>query len=416
MSPQDGNDAAYEYPRLRPVDAFSVEVQGEPVLCLRDPMQLCESVVYVAQQTAAILGLFDGRHSLLDIQEAFARRFGTLLFREELLGVIRSLDEHCLLEGPHFAARRDAAVEEFRRAPRRPAMLAGKSYAAEPAALHRQLDGYFAAEEGPRGASPTPSAERLAGLIVPHIDFTRGGPCYAWGYREADGAPPVDRWVIFGTVHASIARPFALTRKDFETPLGIVETDGEFVERLLARVGTRYVEDEFAHRGEHSIEFQTVFLRHLTPPERRVRIVPVLCGSLAGEEGRRPPAVPPEVEEFLAAFRDTTASSGGRTLVLASADLAHVGPRFGDPSPVTPGQLREIAGADREMLGVVEHGDAAGFFRAVVRDGDRRRICGLPPIYAMLSVLPGARGTTLRYSQWPDPAGTVTFAALALYT
>ena len=65
MSPHDGNEAAYEYPHLRAVDAFPAEVQGQPVLCLRDPMQFCESVVYVAQQTVAILGLFDGRHSLL---------------------------------------------------------------------------------------------------------------------------------------------------------------------------------------------------------------------------------------------------------------------------------------------------------------------------------------------------------------
>ena len=121
------------------------------------------------------------------------------------------------------------------------------------------------------------------------------------------------------------------------------------------------------------------------------------------------------MEEFLAALRETLAAVGGRTVVIASADLAHVGPQFGDPRPLTPGQLREVEEADRRMLSSVESGDAEGFFRAVARDGDRRLICGLPPIYSALRVLDGHQGRLIRYGQWPDPNGTVTFAALALY-
>lgn len=410
------DDGKYEYPRLRPVEAFPVEVRGEQVLCLRDPFQYCEAVVYVPAQTASILGLLDGEHSLLDIQAGFVRRFGILLFREQLLDIIRSLDEHLLLDSPRFAAHRAAVEEGFRRAGSRPGLLAGKSYPREAEALCRQLNSYFTAPEGPGTTPSSPSAAALAGLVLPHIDFVRGGPCYAWGFREAEGAPPVDRWVILGTVHTPIGRPFALTRKDFQTPLGTVETDHEFVDRLLAAAGSQYLEDEFAHRGEHSIEFQAVFLRHRTPSERRVRIVPILCGSLHRfAEERRSPSQDEAVEGFVAALRDTLAALEGRSLVLASADLAHVGPRFGDPRPMTPGQLREVADADREMLSAVEAGDAEAVFHAVARDGDRRRICGLPPIYAALRVLPGAWGRTLRYSQWADPQGTVTFAAVALY-
>jgi len=412
-----GSDGeAYEYPRLRGVEAFPAEVRGRQVLCLRDPQYYCEGVVYLPAETASILGLFDGQHSLLDIQAAFVRRFGTLLFREQLLEVIQSLDEHYLLDSPRFATHRTAVEEGFRRARSRAASLAGKSYPAERDALQRQLDGYFTAAEGPGKTLPSPCAASLAGLVVPHIDFARGGPCYAWGYREIEGAPPVDRWVILGTVHAPITRAFALTRKDFETPLGMVETDQEFVDYLLATVGDAYLEDEPAHRGEHSIEFQAVFLRHRVSGGTPVRIVPILCGSLYRfVEERRPPAQDSEIEGFVAGLRDTLAALGGRSVILASADLAHVGPRFGDPRPITPGQLREVADADREMLAEVEAGDAEALFQAVARDGDRRRICGLPPMYAMLRVLGGVRGSLLRYSQWPDPQGTVTFAAVALY-
>ena len=54
--------------------------------------------------------------------------------------------------------------------------------------------------------------------------------------------------------------------------------------------------------------------------------------------------------------------------------------------------------------------------RDVIRaaaDGDSRRICGLSPIYAFLRVLPGIRGELLRYRQWPDPQGAVTYCAAA---
>lgn len=408
----DGN----EHPRLRPLEAFPATVQGQQTLCLRDPMHYTDAVVSVPPQIAAVLPLFDGVHSLLDIQEAFARRFGTLIFREQLLGVIRSLDEHLLLDSPRFADHRTRLEEEFRRAPDRPARLAGMSYPAEPEALRAELGGYFTVDGGPGNASPKALAGRLTGLLVPHIDFARGGPCYAWGYRQLADVLPVDRWVILGTVHAPIGRPFALTRKDFGTPLGSAGVDRECMEALIDRVGEEYLEDEFAHRGEHSIEFQCVFLRHLVPAGHSLRIVPILCGSFHRfvEEGRVP-GPGNTVEDFLGVLSEVLAAQGGRTIILASADLTHVGPQFSDPRPVSPGQLREIEAADLEMLGSVEAGDAKAFFHAVARDGDRRRICGLPPVYAMLRVLGGCQGRLLRYAQWPDPNGTVTFAALALY-
>ena len=348
-SPTDGIP---EYPRLRPVEAVPATIQGQDVLCLRDPMHYSDMVVSVPPQTAAILELFDGAHSLQDIQEAIGRRFGMLLAREQLMEVVRSLDECLLLESPRFAGHREAMERDFRQTPQRPARLAGKSYPAEPDALRRELDGYFGAAEGPGDTLPSPAAARLRGLVVPHIDFPRGGPCYAWGYRELAGSPPADRYIILGTVHVPIAQPFALTRKDFETPLGPAEADQEFLEALLARVGPGYLKDEFAHRGEHSIEFQAVFLRHVIPAGRPVRIVPVLCGSFHQQvEARCAPAPCGQMETFLGALRDTMAAVGGRTVIVASADLAHVGPQFGDPRPLTPGgsasSTRRIAGCSR---------------------------------------------------------------------
>jgi AmmeMemoRadiSam system protein B len=412
----DGADGAYEYPRLRPVEVLPLEVRGEAVFCLRDPLHYAEEPLYVRGEAAPLLALFDGRHSVRDIQRLYARRAGTLLLREALEGLIRELDSHLYLDGPRFRAHSAELERAFREATSRPARLAGQSYPAGAEALQRELDGYFEHPEGPQAAPPSPDAARLAGLVLPHIDFQRGGPCYAWGYREAAGAAAPDRTVVLGTAHAPMTQPFAITRKDFETPLGTAEADQEFLDALLARTGQAYLADEFVHRAEHSIEFQAVFLRHQAPRGRPTKIVPVLCGSFHRfVEAERSPSEAPEVAGFLAALREAVTAAPGRTLVVASADLAHVGPQFGDRRPMTPVRLREVAEEDGALLAAVESGDAEAVFARVMREGDRRRICGLPPIYSAMSLLPGARGRRLRYGQWPDPEGSVTFAAVALY-
>jgi len=97
---------------------------------------------------------------------------------------------------------------------------------------------------------------------------------------------------------------------------------------------------------------------------------------------------------------------------IAGADLAHMGTRFGDPEPIGPAELETIGREDRAMLEHVEAGDTEGFFESVRRDNDRRRICGLSPIYTLMRALGGARGSLRRYGQWPDPEGVVTFASV----
>jgi hypothetical protein len=128
---------------------------------------------------------------------------------------------------------------------------------------------------------------------------------------------------------------------------------------------------------------------------------------------RRDPADEPAVAGVLDALRETMAAVPRRYCLVAGADLAHVGPRFGDPEPVSRTALGRIETEDRALLSLVAGTDPGGFFAAALADGDRRRTCGLSPIYALLATLPAGRGRVLTYGQWPDPHGTVTFASVA---
>src|SRR4029450_11177547 len=137
-----------------------------------------------------------------------------------------------------------------------------------------------------------------------------------------------------------------LTRKAYASPLGDNPVDRDFVDALAQRARQDCFGSELAHRVEHSIELQAVFLRHLYA-DRDIRIVPVLA-SFAHEamhRGRHPDD-DVRVPRFLEALAETTAARGRRVALIAGADLAPVGPRFGDPEPVDAAELSHIERED----------------------------------------------------------------------
>jgi hypothetical protein len=97
---------------------------------------------------------------------------------------------------------------------------------------------------------------------------------------------------------------------------------------------------------------------------------------------------------------------------VAGADLAHVGPQYGDPAPVSAPALASFGAQDRRTLAYLEAGDAAGFHRDAVVDDERRRLCGVAPIYAAMRA-GGRAARLLHYGQWYDGTDSVSFCAAA---
>jgi len=391
-----------------------VQHEGQRFLVLRDPAGYTSSVLMLPWPLVEIVALFDGQRSLLDIQAELTRRYGQIMPRADIERLIATLDEHGFMDGARFAELRAAIDGAFLAAPTRAAAHAGGAYSGNAEELRAAMDGFFAPPAGPGAMVSTDAAGAgVAAVVAPHIDYRRGGPAYAWAYRDVAERCGADLFVILGTCHAGMADPFALTFKDYETPFGPTVVDRDFVERLAARVGKECFASEGAHRTEHSIEFQAVFLRYLYAGRRDFTIVPILASfaheALArGQDVEEDGAVP----RFLDALTEAITTSGRRVALIAGADLAHVGPRFGDPAPVSAAERDRIEREDRAMLDAVVAGDARGFFESVARDGDRRRICGLSPIYAALRVLDGRPGALRHYGQWPDPQGLVSYASV----
>ena len=405
-------------PALRNLDVFPVDQDGQRFVCLRDPEGFVEHQMLLTPAAFFLAAHLDGTHDVVDIQYAFAQQFeGQILRSEELYQVVHDLDAQGFLLTDRFQALRRQVEEAFLTSAMRPAYLAGKSYPQQPDQLRSFLAEQFCREGGP-GEQPGPhpgDGLPVRCLIAPHIDFHRGGHAYAHAYLHLvkQGQPEVV--FIFGVAHVSPPVPFILTTKHFDTPLGGLATDQEIVRRLASACSWDPYAYEIVHRTEHSIEFQVVMLAHLFGPQ--VRIVPILCGTFGSEAGAVAPAALGDVTTFLEACREVYEALGNRVSVIAGADLAHVGRRFGDAFEINDTVVREVEARDREDLQYIIAGDADGFYRSVMQDRNPRRICGLNCIYASLKTVEygNGHGALLHYDYAHDPAGgIVSFADVVL--
>jgi len=365
-----------------------------------------------------VVSMMDGSNALRDIQAGFFRKTGELLFTEDLERLVQQLEDFRYLDGPSFQKFYARLVQEFRDSPIRPARHAGVAYEGNPEALRKQIAGFFAQADGPGPVSAPAGQGPLRGLIAPHIDFHRGGPTYGHAYRTLAEHSVADRFIIFGTCHNLMQQRFAFTEKGYDTPLGCVETDREFIRSLASRLPRDYFVDEFSHQGEHSIEFQAVCLKYVGESKTDFKIIPVLVGSFHDiyEQGKTP-AEDNEIEAMVEGVKQTMREMPANYCVIAGADLAHVGRRFGDPSGPTDDSLKLVEKDDREFLDLVAAGDAGGVFHSIAADRDRRRVCGYPPIYMTLRCLEAPRGRLLEYRQWADleSGAAVTYAGVAFY-
>ena len=399
-----------ERPKLRPLELQPVNADGRQVVCLRDPLGFADGVWCVELQQYFIMSMFDGKHTILDIQAEFTKRFGTLLMSDDVKRIVEELDGHHLMETENFSKFRREVERKFRGQAVRHAVGPGSGYPESAEEIHEQLDAYLDAAD-PEQCSGTPK-----GLVAPHIDLTRGGPCYGHAYAALKRAEEIDTFVILGVAHAGAQTPFVATAKAFETPLGTVTANRDLVNRLAADSGLPLFDEEWVHRNEHSLEFQVVFLQHLFGD--RFRIVPVLCSDFGPIMG--PDKAPSECEPIVAftdSLRRAIAGCDEPVCVIAGADLAHVGPQFGDPDRLNSAFMSQVEQADRQMLEHVVGLDQDAFYRDVMSDNNRRRICGGSAIYTLLAAGGFQEGRLIHYDQAVDDEGRtgVTFASAVFY-
>lgn len=401
-----------QYPKLRPLSIFPVELSDGQYICLQDPDRHLEKPVVISPNTFFIIQFFDGQHSFVDIQEAYMRQYGTLLYTEQIQQIVDQLDNCFLLESPAFFEHLRKVREEFARLPVRPSSHQGTAYPDDQEKLALQLESYFTASEGPGHLSSISEPSTPKAIMAPHIDIEAGGPTFAWAYHALAGSD-VELFIILGTAHVDMKNFFALTKKSFETPFGRMEIDQSFVEALADQLSYDPFEDELIHKHEHSIEFQILFLQYLYG-KRPIKIVPILCGGSVHEmiALNHPLDQTPQLEESVTCLQRLF-QTHPKACVIASVDFSHVGIRYGDRAEPNAETLKKVEHADRNLLAAMENVAHEEFIAQLQRHRNATQVCGIAPMYTILRLLDGMKGTLLHYDRAETgPGSIVTFASM----
>ncbi len=192
----------------------------------------------------------------------------------------------------------------------RRAAVAGSFYPREAHQLTQLLQKCFVTHPlGPRGVvSPTPS---LLGGMVPHAGYVYSGACAAHFYSRLE--TDLDSVILMGVNHRGDGAKVAISPADsWETPLGKVKVDHSLGELIKDRIPF-LVEDERAHRQEHSIEVQIPFLQRVLG---EFSFLPISFSHLSEQECVH-------VGEIMAQLYKAETTKGKKTVLIASSDLSH---------------------------------------------------------------------------------------------
>jgi len=390
------------------IELYFIEHQGKQLILVRDQLGLIPEGLTVPAELSGFLQLLNGSHDLRSLQmEIMRSQGGTLVETQVLENLISDLDQRYLLNSERFQAALDGIRTDFQELRVRPCSHCGSAYPAEPGELRAMLEEIVPSGKDPAGGS----GEDLLAIAAPHIDIRAGKACYAAAYGGLRGCTP-QRVVVLGIGHQLGDDWFSVTEKDFETPLGTVKCDREAAAALRNAAGDLHSADDFAHRSEHSIEFQLIFLQHLLP-EDSFSIVPILFGGphLALEKVDRN-TYRERAGAFLEKMRQL--ASDDKTLILAGVDLSHIGLKFGHSSPAATLE-RPATAHDRVVVDRLVHLDPEGYWEEMLRQENRYNVCGFPALACLLEILPSCRGTLLDSGIYREEAtsSAVTFAAAA---
>jgi AmmeMemoRadiSam system protein B len=399
-----------ERPQLRPHLGAAPEDHNELHFVVWDQLRLSDSVLRLSAVELGWLQMFDGERTLRDVQTAAMREIGGQMIPLQILErLLEHLEEALFLDTPRFRQRVDGPIRQ--------ASCVGH-YETGPGALRHVVEELFTRPGGPGFPGEPGQDNRLRAMLVPHIDYGRGGSSFAWAFKEVYERTAASLFVIIGTSHYSRQR-FTLTRKHFQTPLGLALTDQRYIDRLVHHYGTGLFDDELmAHLPEHSIELEVVLLQYLYDGKKPFHIVPLVVGSFQDCVGLgRLPDEASDINRMIRALRAVEDETDEPICYLISGDLAHIGPKHGDPFLVSDSELDESRNQDQALLRQTESADPAGYFRVIAAERDRRRICGLPPTYTVLEAVRPTSGKVLAYDQFVDPRRreSVSFASVAFY-
>lgn len=422
----DASQPHQQQPKLRPVRGFPAQAEGKMLLGLSDARQISDRVVFLAPAAQIILPLMDGQRSL----EQICAEVGRGLTREILEPLIAQLDDAGLLFGPVYEALLAKVKTDFDATPiLPPASTAAIADAFVQAAIGESVTAEQKAAEGPKRLraafdewmaqalkdAPNPSFNELPkAIVVPHIDYPRGWLNYGavWGRMRVVDRP--ERVVILGTNHFGESTGVVGCDKGYQTPLGTCDIDGAMLELMNKELGERLFANRYDHEREHSIELQIPWIQHVLGPDDKgayCKVFAALVHDPTVNSGESYDGKGVGLQAFVAALRKAIAELPGKTLVVSSADLSHVGPSFGDEQALAgdeeaPTQFRnKVFQHDREMLDLVRQNKPDELVSSMAWQQNPTRWCSIGNLVATMMAVQPREVTLLNYAAALDQQG-----------
>jgi len=387
-------------PHLRRIQPLGLNKDGQQFVALRDPTMLCEQTVVVPAAAMRIVQYFRGEHTV----DQIAQQVGGSA--QQVSALAKRLDEVGLLWGPtseEMELRLKKKILDRGSFPIKASASMGKTEAE----CRQAMQGWFDETDDPElGAAPV-------GIVAPHLDYQRGWPNYAAAYHGWREASAPDRVVILGTNHFGLGDGVVLTECGFESPVGRCPADTAVIKLLVDRFGPPVVIDQLDHVAEHSIELQLPWLQQCFGNVPVVAaLIPDPLAAMIEDEGTHRIALQPFVEGLRAALDEV----GGTTFFIASSDLSHVGPQFGEPRPIDQQRRTDVERHDRDMMGKFLTGDAEEFLGAARWNNNPTRWCSLGSMAAILMLAQPKQVELIDYRQAVDEKGMalISSAAMAL--
>jgi AmmeMemoRadiSam system protein B len=382
-------------PKLRDIKFQPAMGRGQQGFVLSDPLGISRKTLFMPIMSF-LLNLLDGTRDIGTIKAGFELKTGRIINISDLELLISNLDEALLLENENYIQAYHKAIDDYRSSDVRPATMAGSSYPKDLNLLRENIQRCLCQVSD----NSFQETDKVVALISPHIDYQRGANIYAKVWSKARTAlKQAELIIILGTDHVDGKGSITLTHQDYETPLGVVTTNGDVVKELSNKLGDDAFACELNHRSEHSIELALVWLQFMLG-NKTCPIVPILCGSFykfieSGESPLKARQVITTVN-FLKRLCQSR-----RVLLVAAADLAHMGPEFGDLIPMSIGERAKMASDDSKLVETICLGDAELFYALIEKEKDRRHVCGVPPIFITLASMRAAEGVSVGYAICP---------------
>jgi len=237
--------------------------------------------------------------------------------------------------------------------------LAGSWYSADPNVLAAQFDEFFRKAD-------TKALNNVIAMILPHAGYAYSGQTAASALKTID--KKYKRIVVIGPSHRTYMEEMLSVPRatHYETPLGLIPLDTEFIEKLLKFPVFQNLPHAF--EGENSVEMELPLLQYRC---KDFKLVPIAAGQCSLETIRK-------AGQILRNLVDAD------TLVVASSDFVHYGRqhRYVPFTENIPERIKELDMGAYEYIAKL---DSEGFFEYKRKTG--ATICGYIPIAVLLSML-----------------------------